>query len=46
MAFWDKVKDFIGIEEDYYEEDEFQNDVNDSELEEKNEKNMNQVHTH
>ena len=38
MAFWDKVKDFIGIEEDYYEEDEFQNDVNDSESEEKNEK--------
>ncbi|MFM1514424.1 cell division protein SepF [Helcococcus ovis] len=38
MAFWDKVKDFIGIEEDYYEEDEFQNDVNDSDYGEKVEK--------
>lgn len=29
MSFWDKVKDFVGIEDDYYEEDEFYNDYQD-----------------
>lgn len=29
MGFWDKVKDFVGIEDDYYEEDEFHNDYQD-----------------
>lgn len=29
MSFWDKVKDFVGIEDDYYEEDEYYEDYDD-----------------
>lgn len=29
MSFWDKVKDFVGIEDDYYDEDEYYEDYDD-----------------
>lgn len=29
MSFWDKVKDFVGIEDEYYEDDMYNNDLED-----------------
>ena len=29
MSFWDKIKDFVGIEDDYYDEDEYYEDYDD-----------------
>lgn len=39
MSFWDKVKDFVGIEDDYYEEDEYYEDYDDYKEDVKSEEN-------
>lgn len=47
MSFWDKVKDFVGIEDDYYEEDEYYEDYEDYDdynEDEKSEENTNEAY--